>query len=161
MLRKCLWRSNNHDHVRQWPSPKYSYIHRPFSGRTPPGRNDVCKINPGSPRYWQSFRLQMAKLHAGQAKSTRAARAKIGHTIRPTSASPQTRKVNVMEHNDNTREGLFLADVDQITDLSNSIDNDDLPPTNKGNSEEYRERLILMRGRDNAKPRIVKPPKIP
>lgn len=67
------------------------------------------------------FRLQMAKIHARTAKSTWAATAKIGYTIRPIRTSPPTREANFMESNSNTGERLFLSDADQFINPENSI----------------------------------------
>lgn len=98
-----------------------------------------------------TFSLQMDPFHAAPEKSTRAATAKISHTINP------TRQVHLMESKNSIREGGSLADEDKITDPDNSIDVDDVPSTNTANSEEYQQRLMLMSGRDNYQPRIFKP----
>lgn len=100
-----------------------------------------------------------AFFHAGPAKSTRAATAKIGLTVRPTCSSPPPSQVHFMESITNTEEGRFHTGEEAITNTYKSIYADDLPSTNTINSEEYQEQLMLMRGWDNYQ--LVKHPTIP
>lgn len=66
-----------------------------------------------------------------------------------------------MEPDNESGEWLLLAYEEQVADQDSFIETDDLSSTATANSDEHKEQIMLMCGRDNYHARIIKPPTIP